>query len=132
MRGSAIHLENVSPGGAAQEGPSPRTQITGASIAISAHCSTGLSEGGGGRVKGGQVPRVDLNREAAHPVARPPTTGEFANSATNAGPIACAARHRVGACSTRPASRQTWMDAVLHIISEPCGPTTSNAACIAS
>ena len=107
-------------------------QITGASMAIRAHWLAGSSLGSGGRVNGGQVPRVALSREEAQPVRRPSRSGELANSATSAGPRAWAARHRVAAWSASPASRQTCIDAVLHIIREPCGPMRSKAACMAS
>src|SRR5450759_4976879 len=107
-------------------------QITGASMAVRAHWLAGSSLGSGGRVNGGQVPRVALRREDAQPVRRPFRLGELANSATRVGPRAWAARHRVADWSASPASRQTCIDAVLHIIREPSGPLRSKAACMAS
>ena len=85
-------------------------------MAIAAHCPAGSSLGDGGRVKGGQVPRVALRREEAHPVRRPFRWGELAKIATSVGPRALAAAHLAAHWSASPASRHTCIEAVLHII----------------
>jgi hypothetical protein len=65
--------------------------------------------------------RVDFQ-----PVIRPRWMGELANAATSVGPIACASsQRRPTSAGSFPASKFTWMAAVLVIITRPESPARS-------
>ena len=118
-----IQAANVSPAGAAHDPLSRRRQITGASMARAAQCCAGSATVvAGGRVTGGQVRRTDLSRAEAQRVSAPAWCRELAKRATSGGPSACAAAQRDGMSGASPASRQTCMLALLHIICVPPGP----------
>ena len=90
----------------------------------------------GGRVRRGSSRAQIAWRVDFQPVGRPPRNGELANAATSTGPSACSRCQRqrkpAGPPPCSPASRQTWTEAVLHIISLPHGPARSKNSSIAA
>ncbi|OLT28366.1 hypothetical protein BJF79_11095 [Actinomadura sp. CNU-125] len=98
------------------------TSITRASSAYRVHDSAGSSSPSRrtGSVRQGSSSVQMPCRDDRSPVRRPARTGEFANAATSTGPSASARRQRRAASArSAPMSRQTWTDAVEHIIASP-------------
>ena len=79
----------------------------------------------GGALRSGPARSQLIQREDFQPVARPPSSGEFANAPSSTGPSSWSAaqRHRMSACS--PTSSDTWTAAVEHIARRPSAPARS-------
>ncbi|OLT27474.1 hypothetical protein BJF83_02820 [Nocardiopsis sp. CNR-923] len=122
------HSAKVIPGSGAHR-PSP-SGVSGIAITRAASAYWPQAVAGSARWAPSRTGRVREESVAAqmthlvdfHPVGRPRQWAELANTATSGGPRRCASSQRARRSAvSEPVSRQTWTEAVLHIMVRPLG-----------